>query len=498
MKTGSRSNVPRAVLTAFLIGGAWGCQDVGSVYVEQPDWDQAPAEALGFLGYDMSQPGQTQCGNCHAEPQAEWEETAHAGAWGGLQSSGHAASYCEGCHTVGSLGNGVTDANVGWAATQDPRFHDVQCESCHGPGLDHVANPAATQPLASFEAAVDAKNGCGECHEGSHHPFVEQWAESAHGEGPHVEYAGGRSSCAPCHEGQAALAQTFGVDTEYLEKGDGQLRSITCVVCHDPHGSAYDGQLRASIDVPDESNLCMRCHTRRGEPWSSHGPHAAQGLLILGQDVGYIPEGFDRDIGDFPNPHGPRTNKGLCATCHVQELTVTDASGNFLLESVGHSFEATSCLDEQGLPEAGGNCDVEDRTFGSCATSGCHGSESLARTRYLVLQDRLNTLLDELWEDSNGNHAIDATDGGLLAQLVARGMYAEMNPTTSTVTPAKGAMWNALLAWTDDRSHWADGTVGEWHFGSHPSSGNGVHNPHLLEALLLASIGEVREAYGLR
>jgi hypothetical protein len=55
-----------------------------------------------------------------------------------------------------------------------------------------------------------------------------------------------------------------------------------------------------------------------------------------------------------------------------------------------------------------------------------------------------------------------------------------------------------MLAWTDDRPHWSDGEVGGKHFSSHPNSGNGVHNPHLLEALLLASIGEVRRYYDLQ
>ena len=64
------------------------------------------------------------------------------------------------------------------------------------------------------------------------------------------------------------------------------------------------------------------------------------------------------------------------------------------------------------------------------------------------------------------------------------------------MNPAKGAMWNAMLAWTTDRPQWSDGEVGGVHFSSHPNSGNGAHNPHLLEALLLASIGDVRSAYG--
>jgi predicted CXXCH cytochrome family protein len=362
----------------------------------------------------------------------------------------------------------------------------------------HVASPTDVKPLASFEAATDATNGCGECHEGSHHPYVNQWAESAHGVGPNTAYAGGRGDpCATCHEGQRALEVQFGVESRYLEKGDGELRTITCVVCHDPHGSPHDGQLRASIEVPTTENLCMRCHTRRGEPWSSHGPHAAQGLLILGQDVGYLPPGVTLEELQGLNPHGPRNNDGLCATCHVSRLTITDASGNFVLESVGHIFEAISCLDDEGLPISEGRCAPEERTFAACAGAGCHGSEGSARNAYTRVRDRLNVLLDELWADRDRDGELEVTDGGLLPQVVAKGFGADLDPDDSTMTPAKGALWNAMLAWTDDRTQWSDGTIGNAHFSSHPNSGNGVHNPHFLENLLLASIGHVREAYAL-
>jgi hypothetical protein len=92
---------------------------------------------------------------------------------------------------------------------------------------------------------------------------------------------------------------------------------------------------------------------------------------------------------------------------------------------------------------------------------------------------------------------MDATDGGLLPQVIEKGFEADMDPTDPTMTPAKGALWNAMLAWTDDRTHWSDGEVAGGHFSSHPNSGNSVHNPHLLEALLLASIAEVRSSYRL-
>jgi len=477
---------------------AQGCVDDDVLYEDQPSWTEANDPVYGFLGYEDVEAKTPVCWTCHPGLQAQWQETAHADAWEGLQSSGHAESYCEPCHTVGSLGNVSTNPLAGHANAGEERFQDVQCESCHGPGLPHVANPAAIRPQASFEAGLGAENGCGECHSGAHHPFVEQWAQSAHGLGPHTEYASAIApSCKACHEGQTALEVTFGVTTDYLEKGDGELRSITCVVCHDPHGSPYQGQLRASVDVPTEDHLCMRCHSRTGTPWSSHGPHAAQGLLLFGEDVGYLPQGFSFQDQEFRNNHGPENNPRLCTTCHVSRLTVADAGGNFLLESVGHTFEAVSCLDSQGLPVAGGDCEVTDRTFASCVGSGCHGNEVVTRSRYVKLQRDLNSLLDQLWADTDGDHVLEGTDGGLLPQLVARGDASELDPDTPAVTPAKGAMWNAMLAWTDDRAHWSDGEVDGKHFSAHPNGGNGVHNPHLLKALLLANIGEVRSYYGL-
>jgi hypothetical protein len=180
----------------------------------------------------------------------------------------------------------------------------------------------------------------------------------------------------------------------------------------------------------------------------------------------------------------------------VARLTITDASGNFLLESVGHTFQAASCLDSQGLPVVEEDCPVTERTFAGCVGSGCHGGEWSARNAYVRVRTRLNNLLDELWADTDGDHVIEATDSGLLPQVIALGFESDLNPEDETMTPAKGAMWNAMLAWTDDRVQWSDGEVAGAHFSSHPNSGNGVHNPHLLEALLLASIGHVRDSYG--
>ncbi|MGD2122182.1 MAG: cytochrome c3 family protein, partial [Gemmatimonadota bacterium] len=270
------------------------------------------------------------------------------------------------------------------------------------------------------------------------------------------------------------------------------------VVCHAAHGSPYDGQLRASIQQPTRDHLCMRCHTRSGTPWSSRGPHAAQGLLLLDEDVGYRPPGFSFPNARSRNNHGPDNNPQLCTTCHVARLTVTDPGGGFLLESVGHTFQAASCLDSEGRPVVRDDCPPEERTFAGCLGSGCHGGEWSARNAYVRVRNRLNVLLDQLWEDSDGDRVLEASDGGVLPQVLDLGHGEDLDLEDPTVTPAKGAMWNAMLAWTDDRPQWSDGEINGIPFSSHPNSGNGVHNPHLLEALLLASIGHVRDTYGAR
>ncbi|NJD09588.1 MAG: hypothetical protein FIB01_03775 [Gemmatimonadetes bacterium] len=159
----------------------------------------------------------TACGNCHMGQQAAWVETAHAGAWETLQGSGQAAEVCEGCHTVGELGN-LIEAKAGWSTTKDPRYYDVQCESCHGPGLQHVSNPSKgtiASVLAPLSAGMTMKTGCVECHNGTHHPYGEEWAKSAHGSVPSAASPGTRAECVECHTGEYALIK-FGLNKVYM------------------------------------------------------------------------------------------------------------------------------------------------------------------------------------------------------------------------------------------------------------------------------------------
>lgn len=281
-------------------------------------------------------------------------------------------------------------------------------------------------------------------------------------------------------------------------------------MCHDPHGSPYEGQLRRDVTVPTTDNLCITCHSRTGTPpWgtatataAARGPHGAQGLLVIGQNVGWIPDNFVYDTSQIVSSHGTTANPRLCATCHVSRTTVTDAAtGAFTFQSVGHLFEATPCLAADSTPVAGHNCTIPERDFRACTTSGCHGSLSSARSAYLAYQGRIDNLLDQIWQDKNANGIVDGspTDGGLIAQMVARNSAADiaaLNFGVATTTVAKGTIWNAALASNDDRKYFQAGKVYGKGWAAHASSGNGVHNPFLIEALLTASIAQLKTTYG--
>ena len=104
------------------------------------------------------------------------------------------------------------------------------------------------------------------------------------------------------------------------------------------------------------------------------------------------------------------------------------------------------------------DCATEERSFASCSTSGCHGSETAARSAYIVAGVRIADLVTEL--------------NALLDQVPD----SEFSTSDDVYTTAEGAKFNAGL-------------------GAITSSA--VHNPFLTEALLTASIKQVKLDYGL-
>lgn len=450
-------------LLALSLVSASACVDSAVVASDPVSYGELPEAAGGFIGYTDASSQLTSCGNCHVAKQGEWLATKHSKAWTGLQASGHASEACAGCHSTGELGNAATET-AGYNATLDPRYQDVQCEACHGAGLTHVSGPnAGNHPKAPLQVAVESTTGCGECHQGNHTPYVEEWAASQHGYGAHGPQYRTLEGCKQCHGGEAALL-AWGIETEYVEQGTNSL-GITCGVCHDPHGGPIEAQLRFSVSVPDvNQNLCMKCHQRRATPdpaLPNRGPHSPQGPLLLGENVGWLPPGFNYAPGALVGTHGTEANAKLCATCHANAYEVTDLqTGAHVFTSTGHSFKAIPCVDASGVPTGKDSCakTATARNFQSCSTNGCHGSTAAAAAAMSLAQGRMAGLVKEL----------DA--------LLAKVPVAELDPNDGRFTSAEGAKFNAML-------------------GAMPSSA--VHNPLFMEALLIASITEVEDHYGV-
>jgi predicted CXXCH cytochrome family protein len=276
-------------------------------------------------------------------------------------------------------------------------------------------------------------------------------------------------TCVGCHTGQGALAM-FGATGNYAEKAaptaltTANALPIVCATCHDPHGSGIDKQLRFSIGAANiDDNLCMKCHQRRADPsqvTTRNSVHSPEGPTLLGL-AGWFPPGMSASDSIVGSHGTPSRNPKLCATCHVARFTATDkATGKFVMQSTGHRFIAAPCVDANGAPTVDQECAITSKTFRSCVADGCHATETVARTLYLTDSARIRSLV------TSANSAI--------AKVKAA------NPAACTLgktfTSCLGAQFNVSLA---------------------SAPGAFVHNPFLIEQLLLASIKQLNVDYGV-
>lgn len=443
-----------------------GCTTEKIVYRSGTDFAAPPAAAASFIGYYDDANKQTVCGSCHIEKQVKWQTTAHSRAWSDLQASGHASAVCEACHSVNDRGNAGTDPAVGYTSTKDARYHDVQCESCHGAGLTHASSPnSSNRPLASILADTTATNGCGECHSGTHTPFVEEWKKSGHSKTFEASHESTDPYCQGCHTGQGALL-AWQKGGNYVEKADTHKTDVTCAVCHDPHGSDFTKQLRWSLSASNtDNNLCIKCHQRRatvGELTTRNSVHSPEGPTLLGL-AGWFPPGMAAADSIIATHGNPEKNPRLCAGCHVQSFAGTDQATGEQVFSTGHRFLATPCVSANGLPTDSQTCEVSAKTFRSCVATGCHGTESAARSAFNTAELRVVNLV------AQANTLITQAKAGPLASECT---YSSSKPYSTCM----GMQFNISLA---------------------NSGGSAVHNPFLVEQLMLASIAQMKKDYNL-
>jgi predicted CXXCH cytochrome family protein len=501
-----RTTGDRAVLSLLVLVAAvslTSCIDERVVFRERPIYLEPDPAALDFIGYanPAREDKLTVCGQCHVGQQSQWERTAHASAWDRLQQSPNVQAFCEACHSVNTLGNVAGEpgqAAGGWVAVNDARYHDVQCESCHGPGLPHVINPSieAAQPLAPITVGgPDMRFGCAQCHSGFHQPFVEEWAMSPHGNvtasaATRGDDAGG---CWACHSGEGALHK-FGVRANYVEKEElaanaNMFAQITCSVCHDPHSREFESQLRFPSNTANiETHICAQCHNRATVP--GVGPrglavHAPEAPLLDGvlHTVGWVPPGTVHDVDQIRGSHGSQANPRLCSTCHVVPFQTTDPASGATFVSSGHGFRAIPCI-ENGLPTGETDCPLTPTARDWRGCFDCHGDAITAAAITSSTLDLNLSLVRQLYSMLRQIDPNLAGPGG------------PIDPTNPQFTVAEGAYFNLQLAHHGTPLHQDNFNVprSDSLAALAPST---VHNPFLIRSLLVWSIEAVQNEYGV-
>lgn len=115
--------------------------------------------------------GAERCQGCHTKEHALWAASGHAQAFETLRTkSKHTESGCQKCHTTGFGEDG------GFPSGADAQL-GVGCESCHGPGGDHVASdpppPGTILGLTDKCDSCVVLQICGACHDQENDPGFE-------------------------------------------------------------------------------------------------------------------------------------------------------------------------------------------------------------------------------------------------------------------------------------------------------------------------------------
>lgn len=123
--------------------------------------------------------GTASCASCHPQAMQAWAKSGHARAFQTLlEVKADADPNCLPCHTVGfGKPSGYRREFA------DTKLVDVGCESCHGPGSQHVAERLVGGEITTRFRPIGAGD-CQKCHHGEFsRPFAwdEFWPHVQHG-----------------------------------------------------------------------------------------------------------------------------------------------------------------------------------------------------------------------------------------------------------------------------------------------------------------------------
>ena len=140
----------RQLLTDFY-------RDVAQTSEHKPLFAEQPLEQDPQNGYVSA----TACQQCHEQEYLQWSATRHAFAFETLlKKERYFDPNCVSCHTTGF--GYQTGFQIG---DETSAFKGVQCETCHGPGKQHVGNPKKSNIRSGEDTSL-----CLTCHDTKHSP----------------------------------------------------------------------------------------------------------------------------------------------------------------------------------------------------------------------------------------------------------------------------------------------------------------------------------------
>lgn len=208
--------------------------------------EPAPGEAAPSRVADSKYIGAKKCKSCHSSEEmgdqyGAWEHAAHSKAWETLAgdeakkvaaergiADPQKADECVKCHVTAF---GVDESMIKRGFKQDM---GVQCESCHGPGEDHMkarfaaaASESADQKAAPGEiVAAPSKEVCIGCHNSESPSYKEFCYHAFSAKIRHLRPERAAkvaalpiSDCSSCHSEGSALIEPL---------------PAWCTTCHDP------------------------------------------------------------------------------------------------------------------------------------------------------------------------------------------------------------------------------------------------------------------------
>ncbi|HYM19235.1 MAG TPA: DmsE family decaheme c-type cytochrome [Micropepsaceae bacterium] len=260
--------------------------------------------------------GQQSCVSCHSQEAQNWAHTIHAKVFG------------------------LNPRNA---------LESAGCEACHGPGSAHVRTPAAPLSIIRFskrsQTPVSQQNAqCLTCHRGGQRIF---WPNSVHEShdlacsdchNPMANFSARgleargsvNETCFQCHKTQRAQFTR----RSHMPLLEGK---ITCVDCHNPHGSTTEPLLKAD----SVNEVCYTCHAEKRGPFlfehapvresclNCHSPHGSNNekLLVTARPIlcqschaqnGHPAELLTRGyLANGPLPDVRLINRS-CSNCHAQ------------------------------------------------------------------------------------------------------------------------------------------------------------------------------------